>query len=131
MWRSLSTATLALVLCAGCQKAQQSPSPLPPKGLGRLRAESSIKSAFLQVAIAQEAYWNDHGIYKSSLSELGVVDDDSSVSIRILEATKNGWVGIGNGDEETSCVLFYGIPTAKYKPLLKKYEADEGVVACR
>lgn len=129
MWRMVIAVTLALLFYSGCHIINPGPSRLS-RDPEKRASERSLKLYFLTVAVAQEGYFHEHGVYSSSLDELGLDSERSSAAITILVATDEGWIGKGER-EKASCLLFLGIPPADFQKLIDDYRADEGVVACK
>lgn len=121
--------TLALLIYSGCHiinpgSSQRSRDP------EKRTSERSLKLSFLTVAVAQEGYFREHGVYSPSLDRLGLDSESPSAAITILVATSEGWIGKGER-EKASCLFFFGIPPADFRKLIDEYRADEGVVACK
>lgn len=129
MWRTLIAATVLLLFYSGCHILNPGPGRLSSDPEKRA-SERSLKLSFLTVAVAQEGYLREHGVYSASLGELGLGGESPSAAITIVAATDVGWIGEGKR-EKASCLLFFGIPPADFQGLIDEYRADEGVVACK
>ncbi len=129
MWRIVIAVTLALLFYSGCHIINPGPSQLSNDPEKRA-SERSLKLSFLTVAVAQEGYFREHGVYSYSLDELGIDSESPSAAITIVVATDVGWIGQGER-EKASCLLFFGIPPEDFQALIDEYRADEGVVACK
>jgi hypothetical protein len=74
-----------------------------------------VRSSLRAVATAQEAYWEAHQTYTTDLEVLKEIpgcEVKENVTVRIVEASENGWAMEATHPEfpERSCVQWYGRP---------------------
>ena len=80
------------------------------------------------LVVAQEAYWDNAGLYADDVAQLTEFNRTPNVVIEILETAGNGWStkGTHDSDSEIECGIYTGPVTAPGIPGIK-----EGTVACK
>lgn len=88
---------------------------------------ATLQSDLRNLAVAQEAYYYQHGVYTSDMSQLFVAPS-AGVTMSITAANVQGWSATATHAQADPgmCAIFYGSPTVRPAPA-----TAEGEIACQ
>lgn len=88
---------------------------------------STLQSDLRNLAVAEEAYYYQHGVYTPDLSRL-FVTVSSGVTVSVSAADSMGWgaTAVHPAADRSLCALFYGRPPSQPAPA-----TIEGEIACQ
>lgn len=88
---------------------------------------STLHSDLRNLAVAQEAYYYQHGSYTTDRSQL-FVTTSNGVTVNISTADSMGWgaTAVHPSADRTVCAIFYGAPASRPVPA-----TGEGTIACQ
>ena len=86
---------------------------------------ATLQSDLRNLAVAQEAYYYQHGVYTSDMSQLIFVP---TAGVTITAASVQGWSATATHPlaDPGMCAIFYGSPTVRPAPA-----TAEGEIACQ
>lgn len=88
---------------------------------------ATLQSDLRNLAVAEEAYYYQHGLYTADMSLLFVAPS-AGVTMTITAANNQGWSATAahSQAEPGMCAIFYGSPTVRPAPA-----TNEGEIACQ